>query len=84
MRKRHQWLRGLALALTVLVLGTVVWGALVPGASGQRVPERAVAGALPDTHDGASRGAAVCYTIDTSRPEWLGRSAYLPLVLRAH
>ena len=73
-------LRGLTLMLTVLILGALAWIALAPGAGRGVDSERALAGALPPLDE----RAAVCYTIDTSRPEWLGWVTYLPAVLREY
>ena len=75
-------LRPLALVLIALVLGAVVCATLchVPGRG--RSPAVALAGDLPSVDARAARAAAACYTIDTSRPEWLGGWCYLPVVCR--
>jgi len=58
----------IALIVTLLVgtLGTAALASQAPGAAADRVP--------------AARQA--CYTLDTSRPEWLTRHFYLPIILR--
>lgn len=75
-------LRNLALAMTVLTLGAAVWIALSPRLGGEMAPQGALAGAMPPVGEGAVVPAVICHTIDTSRPEWLGGAAYLPIVIR--
>lgn len=70
----------LVVILLLCILGTVV---LVPGAADMNAAA-GPAGSPGLSAPGASAGHQACYTLDTSRPEWLQTSpfVYLPLVLK--
>jgi hypothetical protein len=56
----------LIVALLLGVVGTAVLASQAPGPSAEQAPAVQPA----------------CYTLDTSRPEWLTRLFYLPIILR--
>ena len=73
-------LRIFLVALVLLVIGSVLVTARTPDAGGRAVTQDALA--APCSYLVA--GQSACYTIDTSRPEWLGgwTVIHLPLVLK--
>jgi hypothetical protein len=66
------------LAVGVLFVGAAVLAAALGGAGeAQQDPVFAA-----EVQANARIDRAECYTLDTSRPEWLSRPVYLPAVLK--
>ena len=71
--KLRRVLRVLALVLLLCSVGSVLLAAYASGGQGGYAPQ-----------DCTDAGDAPCYTIDTSRPEWLGgwSVVYLPVITK--
>jgi hypothetical protein len=64
-------------------ISTVIWIALIVALLVGTLGTAALASQAPGAAaDGAPAGRQMCYTLDTSRPEWLTRHFYLPIILR--
>ena len=77
---------GLLRRLLLVVLLTCVLGSLmlvVQVGGGNLVMSKDLPSSVGRTSGcGSSTSDPACFTIDTSRPEWLGFAIYLPLILR--
>jgi hypothetical protein len=72
-------LKRIVLVMLLCALATTLLAAHAGSTQGNPLPESAAPG--PGEMVGI---AQACYTIDTSRPEWLGLRVYLPIVLKAY
>jgi hypothetical protein len=73
--------KSLALAFLLCALG-VAMSTLNASEIDNDLPQDHAVSNAGSLHCGTSAQDGTCYTIDTSRPEWLGRFVYLPVVQR--
>jgi hypothetical protein len=90
-RKLKGWLGSLTLALLLFSIGAAMLAAYASGAEGNPGQEPLLADAASAGDSPAclglfqpepAAGDGDCYTVDTSRPEWLPRYIYLPAVMK--
>jgi hypothetical protein len=78
--KPKKLMRIVLFALLLALVGTALLGAYASGAEGSSAPRDLLASAS----NGPAASQPACYTLDTSRPEWLGgwTVLYLPVILK--
>jgi hypothetical protein len=72
-------LKRIVLVLVLCALATTLLAAHAAGTQGSSPPDSEALS--PGAVAGITQN---CYTIDTSRPEWLGWDVYLPVVLKGY